>query len=123
MFQNKLFFSTERVDLFEIGIVSDYAIAGTMIEPGRCWFQYKSLNLRQGWTNSPFFANTYPANTNCIYVFLPEAKETVRLAFTMFQTAEVDLTGNRYHKPMQTCKKVSYQLKIIPFMIIKIVQL
>ncbi|BHF74315.1 Domain first found in C1r, C1s, uEGF, and bone morphoproteintic protein [Sparganum proliferum] len=89
---------------------SDYAIPGTMIQPGKCWFQYKSSDLRGGqlgWTNSPFFANTYPANAECVYIFTPAAGETVALAFTTFQTTEEPsmYEGRRYGEHTRPCHK------------------
>ncbi|VDN29668.1 unnamed protein product [Dibothriocephalus latus] len=83
-----------------------------MIQPGKCWFQYKSSDLRDGqlgWTNSPFFANTYPTNAECVYIFVPAAGETVALAFTTFQTTEEPShqDGRRYGDSSRACHKVS----------------
>lgn len=94
--------------------LTDYGIAGLMLVPNMCWFVYNASDYRDGqvgWTNSPFFANTYPPNSTCLYLFQFDPGQSVRLAFTTFQTvAESDVVavgGNHFHHCRTSCKKVS----------------
>uniref|UniRef100_A0A0R3VUM9 CUB domain-containing protein n=1 Tax=Taenia asiatica TaxID=60517 RepID=A0A0R3VUM9_TAEAS len=84
--------------------LTDYGIAGLMPVPNRCWFVYNGSDYRDGqvgWTNSPFFANTYPSNSTCLYLFQFDPGQSVRLTFTTFQTvADSDVAavgGNHFH--------------------------
>ncbi|KAL5960603.1 Cubilin [Taenia solium] len=80
--------------------------------PNRCWFVYNGSDYRDGqvgWTNSPFFANTYPSNSTCLYLFQFDPGQSVRLTFTTFQTvAESDVAavgGNHFRHCRRHCKK------------------
>ncbi|KAH9281744.1 Low-density lipoprotein receptor-related protein 3 [Echinococcus granulosus] len=92
--------------------VSDYGIVGLMPIPNMCWFVYKGSDYRDGqvgWTNSPFFANTYPPNSTCLYLFQFDPDQSVRLSFTTFQTAAVldptSAAADHFHHCPQKCKQ------------------
>ncbi|VDM26573.1 unnamed protein product [Hydatigera taeniaeformis] len=96
-----------------VSLLADYGIAGLMLLPNMCWFVYNSSDYRDGevgWTNSPFFANTYPPNSTCLYLFQFHANQSVRLSFTTFHTvaqSEVAATGgSHFHHCPQNCKQV-----------------
>ncbi|VDN98479.1 unnamed protein product [Rodentolepis nana] len=80
-----------------------------MAAPKMCWFTYKGSDYRDGqvgWTNSPFYADTYPPNSNCLYLFKFEPEQSILLSFTSFQTKEETLTGNsHFHKDFASCKE------------------
>ncbi|KAM3177887.1 hypothetical protein ACTXT7_003671 [Hymenolepis weldensis] len=80
-----------------------------MAAPKMCWFIYRGSDYRDGqigWTNSPFYADTYPPNSNCLYLFLFEPEQSIRLSFTAFQTKEETLTRNgQFHKDFANCKQ------------------
>uniref|UniRef100_A0A5K3EL58 Neural_ProG_Cyt domain-containing protein n=1 Tax=Mesocestoides corti TaxID=53468 RepID=A0A5K3EL58_MESCO len=90
----------------------DYAIAGSMVSPNKCWFEYKGTDYQTnsvGWTNSPFFPSTYPANSHCLYLFRPERDQSLRLVFTTFQTSEEtphsSAGTSQFHQNLRSCHK------------------
>ena len=86
-----------------------------MTTPNMCWFVYKGANYEDdqlGWINSPFYADSYPTNITCLYLFYLEVDQSIRLSFVDFKIAEdgVDppmVANDPFHQQYGNCKGVS----------------
>jgi hypothetical protein len=68
-------------------ILKDYAIEGTpatsIVTP--CYYVYRSTSGKHGTFTSPRHPSYYPDKTHCIYEFLGELNEQVRITFENFR--------------------------------------
>ncbi|KAF7262323.1 hypothetical protein EG68_00399 [Paragonimus skrjabini miyazakii] len=57
---------------------------------------HSSVEHTKGWTNSPFYPNSFPSNTTCIYLFIVDRvsypNQSIRLSFGSFEIQNQDDT-------------------------------
>ncbi|KAL3884105.1 hypothetical protein ACJMK2_030327, partial [Sinanodonta woodiana] len=63
----------------------DFAISGGKpIIEGQCQFLFDSKERKSGTFNSPRYPNHYPQNSQCVYIFRPDQRERLLIAFDTF---------------------------------------
>ncbi|XP_048769842.1 cubilin-like isoform X2 [Ostrea edulis] len=70
--------------------ISDYGIPGENVEEGKCTYLYASKSTKSGTFNSPHHPVRYPDNTNCRFIFRPEAGEQILISFYTFFLGDKD---------------------------------
>ncbi|KAF5404842.1 hypothetical protein PHET_01744 [Paragonimus heterotremus] len=87
-----------------------FGIPGLALQHDACQFAYSPTNFpflntespgghpsvqhTKGWTNSPFYPNSFPSNTTCIYLFIVDQmsypNQSIRLSFGSFEIQNQD---------------------------------
>lgn len=93
--------------------IVDYGIPGENVEEGKCTYLYASKSTKSGTFNSPHHPVRYPDNTNCRFIFRPEAGEQILISFYTF------FLGDKDTAYVDHCLLYYYKLKIF---LIKICQ-
>ncbi|CAH1798343.1 unnamed protein product [Owenia fusiformis] len=73
--------------------LTNYAIPGTPVPSSvhGCHFRYLSRSSKSGYFNSPRHPANYPSNTTCIYEFIGQPSEQVRITFMVFSVDNSNL--------------------------------